>query len=115
MTVYDSIKKGLNEAVQYEKGELVGVKIDRISVASLPRYRGEEIRSIRLKQNLTQQTFANVLGVSQKTVEAWETGRNIPQGPAQRMLQLMHNDKNILEKYGIMKNNHDEQLTKQQG
>lgn len=104
MSVYDSIIKGLNEAVQYEKGELKNVKVDQISIAALPRYHGKEIRAIRLKQKLTQQAFANVLGVSKKTVEAWETGRNIPQGPAQRMLQLMHKDEGLLEKYAIIRN-----------
>jgi putative transcriptional regulator len=104
VNVYDSIIKGLNEAVQYEKGELSKVKVDRRTVAPLPRYRGKEIRTIRLKQKMTQQTFAYALGVNKKTVEAWEAGRNVPNGPAQRMLQLMHKDEGLLEKYAIMKN-----------
>ena len=107
VNVYDSIIKGLNEAVQYEKKELRNVKTDRIFVASPSRYRGEEIRRIRVEQHLTQQTFASVLGVSKKTVEAWEAGRNVPQGPAQRMLELMHKDRNLLQKYGIIKNNNN--------
>ncbi len=104
LSVFDSIVKGLNEAIQHEKGELKDAKVDRITVASLPKFQGSEIRRIRVKQNLTQQTFAHVLGVSKKTVEAWETGRNIPQGPAQRMLQLMNNNDKLLEKCEIVKN-----------
>lgn len=51
---------------------------------------------------MTQQLFASALGVSKKTVEAWEADRNIPEGPAQRMLELMEKDENLLEKYAIV-------------
>ncbi|MTI84832.1 MAG: helix-turn-helix domain-containing protein [Firmicutes bacterium] len=100
--VYDSIIKGLGEAVKYEKGELKNVKTDRVSIASLPRFSGKQIRLLRERQKLTQQVFANVLGVSKKTVEAWEAGKNTPNGPAQRMLYLMEKDSNLLEKYDII-------------
>lgn len=100
--VYDSIIKGLGEAVKYEKGELKNVKTDRVSIASLPRFTGKQIRLLRERQKLTQQVFANVLGVSKKTVEAWEAGKNTPNGPAQRMLYLMEKDSNLLEKYDII-------------
>ncbi|MDP2892718.1 MAG: helix-turn-helix domain-containing protein [Bacillota bacterium] len=102
MSVYDSIINGLNEAVDYENGKVKDVKVDHVKVASLPRFNGEKIKKIRIKQKMTQNTFSGVLGVSRKTVEAWESGRNIPCGPAQRMLELMDMDKDILEKYAIL-------------
>ncbi len=102
MGVYDSIIKGLNEAIQYEKGELKATKSRRIDIAALPQYHGAKIRAIRLKQNMTQKSLAAVLGVSIKTVEAWEAGKNVPVGPAQRLLDLIDKDDNFLEKYGIM-------------
>lgn len=102
MSIYNSIIKGLGEAVQHEKGELKNVKVDRVSIASLPRFSGRQIRLLRERQRMTQQIFANVLGVSKKTVEAWEVGRNTPNGPAQRMLYLMEKDDKLLEKYSIV-------------
>ena len=102
MSVYDSIIKGLNEAVQYEKGEISNAKVDRITIAVLPRFQGKEIKAIRQKQKMTQKTLAAVLGVSIKTVEAWESGKNIPEGPAQRVLELMNKDEELLEKYAIL-------------
>ncbi|MDD5016884.1 MAG: transcriptional regulator [Eubacteriales bacterium] len=102
MSVYNDIVKGLNEAIDYEKGELTDVKVDRIQIAQLPHYEGEKVKMIRMRQKMTQQIFSGVLGVSQKTVEAWEAGRNIPNGPAQRMLELMDKDDSILEKYAIL-------------
>jgi len=103
VSVYDSIIRGLSEAVKYEKGELKNVKVNRVSIASLPRFSGQRIRLLRERQKMTQQIFANVLGVSKKTVEAWEAGRNTPNGPAQRMLHLMEKDDNLLEKYDIIR------------
>lgn len=102
MSVYDSIINGLNEAIEYEKGELKDVKVNRLRIASLPRFRGREIKAIREKYRLSQQVFASALGVSKKTVEAWEADRNIPEGPAQRMLDLIDKDENLFEKYAIV-------------
>lgn len=38
-------------------------------------FSSKEVRDIRISVNLTQIAFAAVLGVSKKTVEAWECGR----------------------------------------
>lgn len=45
--------------------------------------------------------FAGMLGVSQKTVEAWESGRNVPMGPASRVLDLLSEDKTVAERFVI--------------
>ncbi len=103
VSVFDSIMKGLDEAVKYEKGELKKVKVNRVSITSVPCYHGQQIKLLREKQRMTQQLFASALGVSKKTVEAWEAGRNVPEGPAQRMLELMAKDKNLLERYAIVR------------
>ncbi len=101
--VYSSITKGLTEAIDYEKGiRIKGVKRHKVTISPLPRYSSLEIKEIRNKLNLSQSTFATILGVSIKTIEAWESGKNIPQGPAQRMLGLLEKDNNLLKKYKII-------------
>jgi len=101
--IYSSIIKGLNEAIEHEKGKSVpGLKRKKISIVPVPHYNSSKIKEIRNKLQLSQSTFANIIGVSIKTVEAWEAGRNIPQGPAQRMLWLMEKDNNLLKKYKII-------------
>ena len=46
---------------------------------------------------MTQQVFASFLDVSVKTVEAWETGRTHPTGPAYRLMYLLsHNQRQHL-------------------
>jgi putative transcriptional regulator len=103
MSIYESITKGLNEAIEYEKGNLKDVRRRVAKIVPLPNYSADEIRAIRLELNLSQSTFANVLGVSQKTVEAWEAGKNIPYGPALRMMDILKNEHQLVEKYVVSK------------
>ena len=98
-SVFESIKQGLNEAIQYEQGRLPNVKTEKITVAPLHVYNGGEIRT---RQNITQRLFAEALGVSVKTVEAWEAGTNKPSGSANRMLELLAQDNKLFEKYSII-------------
>jgi putative transcriptional regulator len=100
--VFNSIIAGLNQAVEYEKGKLQQIKRTVVTISPLPHYEGQRIRQIRTDLKLSQRTFANVLGVSKKTVEAWEAGKNVPHGPAQRILDLLVTEENFLEKHNIL-------------
>ena len=62
----------------------------------------DEIKQIRLKLNMTQKVFAAALGVSVKTVEAWESGTNTPLGIANRMLELLSQDNDLFERCSIV-------------
>lgn len=53
-----------------------------------PTYTNNEIKNIRKKMNMTQKQFSETLSVSIKTVEAWENGRNRPNGVARRLLDI---------------------------
>ncbi len=100
MSVYDSITKGLNEAIEYEKSNLKGVRTHTVKISPPPLYRAPEIRKIRMGLNLSQVAFANIVGVSKKTVEAWESGRNIPKGSSLRMLEMLDkNGQDIVKRY----------------
>lgn len=45
-------------------------------------------RVTRSKLGMTQDEFANALGISVKTLRNWEQGRRVPTGPALRLLRL---------------------------
>jgi putative transcriptional regulator len=47
-----------------------------------------DIKAIRKRYNMSQEKFANLLGVSKRTLEGWEQGRRKPKGPARRLLQV---------------------------
>jgi len=36
------------------------------------------IRELRIRKNLTQQQLANMVGISKKTISAYETGKAVP-------------------------------------
>lgn len=100
---FDSIMQGLSESLMYAKGDTSKARKTSVTVADLPAYHDKEIKQIREDLNLTQKNFALVLGVSPKTVEAWESGRNIPQGTAQRFLQILHTGgEKLLHDYNVL-------------
>lgn len=102
MSVYDSIIRGLSEAIDYERGNLKGVRTHTVKVSPLPFYKSLEIKKIRVGLNLSQVAFANIVGVSPKTVEAWESGRNIPKGSSLRMLEMLDkNGQDMVKRYVI--------------
>ena len=103
MNVFDSIMTGLQEALDYEEGK-VSARTTKISVEPLPELTAADIKDVRCSAGLTQQIFAAALGVSVKTVEAWEAGTNKPIGPARRMISIMRTDPDFLTKYHLVSN-----------
>jgi len=101
MSVFDEIKAGLNEAIEYERGNLkAGTR--RLSVTPVEEFSPGEIKDIRRNAGMTQVLFAKYLGVSLKTVEAWESGRNQPSGTACRMLSITKRDPQFPKRSGIV-------------
>src|SRR5579883_989316 len=47
------------------------------------------VRALRLQLGLSQQQFADELGVRQQTVSEWETGRYAPRGATARLLSIV--------------------------
>ena len=101
MSLFDEIKEGLNEAIEYEKGNLKA-KTTTLSIEPVSVFTSGEIRSIRNSTGLTQNLFAKYMGVSVKTVEAWEAGRNHPDGTACRLLSLTQKDPSFPTNSGIV-------------
>lgn len=99
---FNSIMAGLNEALEVSKGNLNTVRRRKVSISPVPEYSANRIKEIREALNLSQMIFAEAIGVSVKTVEAWESGRNKPQGPASRFLQLLDQDHHFLEEHQIL-------------
>lgn len=99
VNVYESIMSGLNEAVEDAKS--VEGKLSRrvVTVVPIKQYQAEEIKKIRKSTGMSQKTFASYMGVSDKTVEAWESGRNHPAGAASRLLSMMEMDKNLVKEF----------------
>ena len=87
-SLFDDLKQGLEEAIAYEKGN-GKARAKTYMIMPVKEYTNKEIREIRMKAGMTQSVFAAYMGVSKKTVEAWECGRTHPTGPAFRLLDVL--------------------------
>jgi putative transcriptional regulator len=80
------LKQGLEEGVQFAKGELT---LRTVEVPSPPAgIAAKEVIAIREDAGMSQTVFARVLNVSTKTVQSWEQGQRKPSHTALRMLQI---------------------------
>ncbi|HHY24932.1 MAG TPA: helix-turn-helix domain-containing protein [Clostridiaceae bacterium] len=102
MSVYKGIMKGLNEALEHAEGKRE-LRTNTLYIEPVREYKAEEIKKIRNDLGMTQAFFASFMGVSRKTVEAWEAGRNMPDGPARRILSMIQADPMLPERYNILK------------
>ena len=98
-TYYESIMTGLQQAIDFEKGDSSKGRIRIVEIPviePLNEYPKEKIKELRQKINLPQKYFAELLGVTLKSVEAWETGKRKPTGSAKRLFQLIEKDPNLV-------------------
>lgn len=87
-SLFDDLKQGLEEAIEYEEG-CGKAHTKTFMIMPVKEYTNKEIRDIRMKAGMTQSVFAIYMGVSKKTVEAWECGRTHPTGPVFRLLDIL--------------------------
>lgn len=101
--VYDSIMTGLAEATADIKEKKLPRRI--VTVLPVKEYQAEEVKAIRRKTGLSQKLFAGYMGVSDKTVEAWESGKNHPSGAASRILNMMEMDEELVSNFPFVQTN----------
>ena len=91
-TLFEDLKEGINQAIDYAEGK-GSTRVFTYKIDPVKEYDNEQIRRIRMDAGMTQRVFADYLGVSIKTVEAWERGRTHPTGPAYRLIDFLVQDK----------------------
>lgn len=64
----------------------------KAKASRITHFEEPEVKTIRAKTGLSQGRFANVMGVSKRTLENWEQGRRHPTGPARALLRLVDAD-----------------------
>lgn len=89
---FDGIVAGLNEALAYEKGTAAAETFARKS--SLPNINVTELRKSLC---VTQKNFASILGVSVRTVEAWESGASTPTPTAKKLMYLISINHSLID------------------
>lgn len=86
---FEILSGALDEAINDTKTKKLPRNVRSIEIEPAGVYTSAQVKNIREKIGLTQNLFAKYIGVSTKTVEAWEAGRNKPSGPSNRLLWLL--------------------------
>ncbi len=92
---FDLFTESLQQAIDYKRGNKKAARSVVLSI-NVPEYEAGDVVAVRRKLKLTQKGLANVVGVSPRTVEAWEAGVNRPNGSARHMLYLLDKDERVL-------------------
>jgi putative transcriptional regulator len=92
--------QGLTEAVDYQQGKITTRKT-KLTIKPVTTFNNEDVKQIRRSTGLSQVMFAGSLGVSPKTVEAWENGRNKPEGTSRRLLEVVRDDPGFLLRFQV--------------
>ncbi len=78
--ISQEILDSIQEIKAFKKGE------GSLKTRALTRPAPPQI--IRSKLNISQATFAGMMGVSLRTIQDWEQGRRKPSGPALALLRI---------------------------
>ena len=78
---FESISRGLNEAVAHAKGKKIAVKSYKPKTV--------DVSALRQRMGMTQEQFAARFGFSVATLRHWERGDRVPQGAALVLLNVI--------------------------
>lgn len=87
------LMQSLNEAKKHAKGDKVKTKVMKWEIADVSTFSNRQVQKIRHKIGVSQPLFAQLLGVSVKTVRSWEQGIATPSGSSCRLLDLFDKSK----------------------
>jgi len=77
---FDDLHESLREAVDIRAGKRVASRSFAVAPA--------DIKALRKRLDVSQETFALMIGVSCGTLRNWEQGRRRPDGPARALLRV---------------------------
>lgn len=76
--LFEDLVESLSQAVKMRKGKLAPSRIRK--------YDPMDVKRIRNGLHISQSQFAMMIGVSKATLQNWEQGRRVPDGPARALL-----------------------------
>jgi len=97
--IYSSIMTGLTEALEDAQSTEKTLKRNTVTIVPVKKYHAADVQKIRKSTGFSQRLFASYLGVSTKTVEAWEAGTNQPSGAASRLLNMLELNSHLIEEF----------------
>ena len=89
-TAFDSIKRGLLEAIEHAEGRAPATRVHR------PR--AVDVKALRHQIGMTQEQFAANFGFSTATLRHWERGDRTPHGASLVLLNVIErNPRAVIE------------------
>lgn len=85
LTFGEKLIKSAKQAEAHALGKKK-LRTNILEIVPIPEYQPQQIKDIRTRLGLTQGLFGGIVGVSTKTVEAWEIGYRKPSSSAMRVL-----------------------------
>jgi putative transcriptional regulator len=85
---FQELLESIEHAGQYMRGQRKPSRVFRYTPAN--------VRKIRLQLGLSQNKFASAFQISVNTLQNWEQGRCVPEGPAQVLLRIANNNPKAL-------------------
>ncbi|HVZ39854.1 MAG TPA: NadS family protein [Candidatus Kapabacteria bacterium] len=77
---FKELVASIEEAIAIQRGEKFAA-VEHV-------FEEPDAKQIRTRMKLSQSAFAAVLGISMRTLQNWEQGHRVPQGPARRLLEV---------------------------
>ena len=93
-TFGDYLIQGMNEALEYTKGDEEGSITHEIKVPD-----NIDVTKLRRNLHLSRANFAKRFGISARTVQHWEQGDRRPTGPTRILLAILEKEPTIVSKY----------------
>lgn len=90
---FDQLVKGVNEMRQHMRGEKVHGAVTTI----VARADTTQVKQIREAVKISQSQFAQLIGVSLRTMQNWDQNRTIPTGPARALLKIVASNPSALK------------------
>lgn len=82
-----SLIRGAEEALEYVTGKTDGVKNHKVQVPV-----EIDVSAIRKSLHMSRQKFSEEFGFSIRTLEKWERGERLPEGPTRAYLTVIANN-----------------------
>ena len=77
---FDRLVTSVKQAGQIKRGRLHASRVTEFDPA--------DVKAIRARLKKSQSEFAAMIGVSVSTLQNWEQGRRVPEGPARALLKV---------------------------
>ena len=77
---FDRLVTSVKQAGQIKQG--------RLRASRLTKFDPADVKAIRARLKKSQSEFAAMIGVSVSTLQNWEQGRRVPEGPARALLKV---------------------------